>query len=121
MAATSQVETLRMCCINKSPSRLRRDAYRMSIYNSCKQTLEIEQKSEDLLVLEDQVSLMNETMFKNFDTIDRLKNELDAFKKHSAKKRGNLSFRNVVNLDIPPHHHTNESRADVGSSPWPWS
>ena len=110
-----------MCCSNKSPSRLRRDAYRMSIYNSCKQTLEIEQKSEDLLVLEDQVSLMNETMFKNFDTIDRLKNELDAFKKHSAKKRGNLSFRNVVNLDIPPHHHTNESRADVGSSPWPWS
>ena len=53
---------------NKSPSKLRWDEYRMSIYISCKRTLELQRKKEDLLVMENQSSLLNENIFRNFDT-----------------------------------------------------
>ena len=66
---------------HKSPSRLRRDQYRMSVLNCCKQILEIEQKNEDLMVQEDQISLMNEAIFKYLDKIESLENELKNVKK----------------------------------------
>ena len=58
-----QGKLVRMSAKQKSPSRLRRDEYRMSIYNSCKQILELQQKNEDLLMMEDQASSLNETLF----------------------------------------------------------
>ena len=95
----------------------------MSIYNSCKQTLELQQKDEDLLVMEDQSSILNETIFRNFDIIDRLRKELDAFKMYYAKKRTNLSFGNIVNVDVPPTHHGNSSPTEEVLQPYyknPW-
>ena len=82
-----------MSAKQKSPSRLRRDEYRMSIYNSCKQILELQQKSEDLLMMEDQVSLLNETLFQKLDTIDEQQQELNHLKNKNMKKRTSLSFR----------------------------
>ena len=92
----------------------------MSLYNSCKQFLELEQKSEDLLVAEDQAALLNETIFKNFNTIDRLKKELDQFRKYYAKKKNFLSFRNIVNVNISPTYPVFPSPTnDSSKHPWP--
>ena len=88
-----QGKLVRMSAKQKSPSRLRRDEYRMSIYNSCKQILELQQKSEDLLMMEDQVSLLNETLFQKLDTIDEQQQELNHLKNKNMKKRTSLSFR----------------------------
>ena len=87
---------------HKSPSRLRRDQYRLSVYNCCQQILEIERKNETILMLEDQTSMLNETIFKNFDKMDKLENELAYLKKTIEARRSRLSFRKVFSLDIPP-------------------
>ena len=36
----------------------------MSVYNCCKQILEIERKDEEIMVQQDQISLMNEIHFR---------------------------------------------------------
>ena len=58
----SQPNTHSLACMSfkhKSPSRLRRDQYRLSVYNCCKQILEIEEKDEELMVQQDQISNIN--------------------------------------------------------------
>ena len=109
---------VRMTAKQKSPSRLRRDEYRMSIYNSCKQILELEQKSEELLIMEDQVSLLNATLFQKLDTIDEQKQELNTLKNKNMKKRTSLSFRSIVNVDIPPSKPVCPCLAEVSQPYW---
>ena len=85
---------------HKSPSRLRRDQYRMSVYNSCKQILEIERRDEEIMVQQDQISLMNEVHFKYLEKIERLEKQLNIQKLKNGKSR--LAFKRAVNIDIPP-------------------
>ena len=84
----------------KSPSRLRRDQYRMSVYNCCKQILEIERKDEEIMVQQDQISLMNEIHFRYLENIERLEKQLKSQKFKNCKSR--LAFKRAVTIDIPP-------------------
>ena len=85
----------------------------MSVFNCCKQILEIEQKNEDLMVQEDQISLMNEAIFKYLDKIESLENELN-----NVKKSHNLSFIRAVNIDIPPATLSSKTELQM-MQPWP--
>ena len=112
-----------MSAKQKSPSRLRRDEYRMSIYNSCKQILELQQKSEELLMMEDQVSLLSETLFQKLDIINEQKQELNTLRNQNLKKITSLAFRNVVNMDISPSKPVCQCLTKVSQpyskQPWP--
>ena len=85
----------------------------MSVFNCCKQILEIEQKNEDLMVQEDQISLMNEAIFKYLDKIESLENELN-----NVKKLHNLSFMRAVNIDILPAILSSKTELQM-MKPWP--
>ena len=67
------------------------------------------------MVQQDQISLMNETIFKNFDRIERLENELNMLRNVGTR---NLSFVRAVTIDIPPALLS--SNTDVQKrNPWP--
>ena len=102
---------------HKSPSRLRRDQYRLSVYNCCKQILEIERKDEDIMVQQDQISLMNEAIFKYLDKIACLEKELSKFRK-SQNGNYSLSCMRAVNIDIPPTVIL-EKTENQKRQPWP--
>ena len=53
------------------------------------------------MVQQDQISLMNEALFKYLDKIKYLEDELSKFRK-SQNGNYNLSFIQPVNIDIPP-------------------
>ena len=72
----------------------------MSVYNSCKQILEIERKDEEIMVQQDQISLMNEIHFKYLEKIERLENQLNIKKLKNDRSR--LAFVQAVSIDIPP-------------------
>ena len=67
------------------------------------------------MVQQDQISLMNETIFKNFDRIERLENELNMLRNVGKK---NLSFARAVNIDIPPALLSNNTD-NQKRYPWP--
>ena len=72
----------------------------MSVYNCCKQILEIERKDEEIMVQQDQISLMNEIHFRYLENIERLEKQLNIQKFKKCKSR--LAFKRAVNIDIPP-------------------
>ena len=72
----------------------------MSVYNCCKQILEIERKDEEIMVQQDQISLMNEIHFRYLENIERLEKQLNIQKFKNCKSR--LAFKRAVNIDIPP-------------------
>ena len=87
------------------------------MYNCCKQILEIERKDEDLMVQQDQISLMNEAIFKYLDKIEYLEKELSNLRK-SHNRNHNLSFMRAVNIDIPPTVIL-EKTENQKRHPWP--
>ena len=103
---------------HKSPSRLRRDQYRLSVYNCCKQILEIERKNEDIMVQQDQIALMNDAYLEKLERIEKLEKELQMFRKHHKNRRKSLSFTRAVNIDIPPAVLSSKSNP-MKRNPWP--
>ena len=69
------------------------------------------------MVQQDQISLMNETVFKNYDKIERLENELNMLRKLYVGKR-NLSIARAVYIDIPPST-LSSIPDDQKRLPWP--
>ena len=85
----------------------------MSVYNSCKQILEIERKDEEIMVQQDQISLMNEIHFKYLEKIERLENQLNIKKLKNGRSR--LAF---VSIDISPAIVCSENDYKK-KHPWP--
>ena len=103
---------------HKSPSRLRRDQYRLSVYNCCKQILEIERKNEEIIVQQDQIALMNDAYLEKLERIKKLENELQTFRKYHLNRRKSLVFIRAVNIDILPSVLNSKSNP-MQKHPWP--
>ena len=86
---------------HKSPSRLRRDQYRLSVYNCCKQILEIERKNDEIIVQQDQIALMNDAYLEKLERIEKLEKEWQRFQKYHQNRKS-LVFTRALNIDIPP-------------------
>ena len=69
------------------------------------------------MVQQDQISLMNEAIFKYLDKIEYLEKELSSLKK-SHNGNYNLSFMRAVNIDIPPTVKMGKTEYQM-KHPWP--
>ena len=86
--------------MHKSPSRLRRDQY------------------EDIMVQQDQISLMNEAYCEKLDKIGKLETELQILTNFYDDRRKSLIFARVVNIDIPPALPSSKIES-MKKHPWP--